>query len=215
MTDGVVLFHGILRTKRSMASLEQYLTKAGYATLNVGYPSNRHSLEDLTELLHDKIQAFITTLPGHINFVGHSMGGLLIRAYIKHYPPKNLGRVVMLGTPNHGSEIADLMKNWWIYKLIYGESGQQLITSEDGFKYTLGDIHYELGVIAGDRSFDLISSKVIGKPNDGKVSVESTKIPGMTDHIIVHASHTLMLMNETVRQQVLHFLRYGRFLHAA
>jgi pimeloyl-ACP methyl ester carboxylesterase len=212
MMDGVVLLHGILRTRRSMADLERFLQRAGYATLNIGY-SSKYSLEQLTELLHEKIAAFASMVPGELHFVGHSMGGLLIRAYIKRFPPEKLGRVVMLATPNHGSELVDVMKDWWLYKVVYGESGQQLSTSEDGFEQTLGKVTYELGIIAGDRPLSTISTKFFGQPNDGKVSVASTKMTGMTDHIVLHTSHTLMLVNKAVREQTLYFLQHGRFLH--
>ncbi len=213
MTDGVVLLHGILRTRHSMGRLERFLQKAGYATLNIGYPS-KYSLEDLTELLHEKIAAFADTISGsgRLHFVGHSMGGLLIRAYLLYFPPEKLGRVVMLATPNHGSEIVDVTKNWWLYKLVYGDSGQQLGTCEDGFEQTLGKVTYELGIIAGDRPLAAISTKFFGQPNDGKVSVASTELNGMTDHIVIHTSHTLMLINETVQQQTLYFLQHGHFL---
>jgi triacylglycerol esterase/lipase EstA (alpha/beta hydrolase family) len=141
------------------------------------------------------------------------MGGLMVRALIKKYAYNNLGKVVQLAPPNQGSEVANFVQNFWPYKKIFGPAGQQLITDQTEIKHLFGDVNFELGIIAGNMTIDPISSAILPGENDGKVSVESTKLKGMKDHIVVSASHTFFPSNKTVQKQVLYFLKHGNFYH--
>lgn len=211
MTEGVILLHGILRTRRSMAGLARFLESQGYEVLNLGYPSRRLPIEAIVERIHPCIMDFSGKLSGPVHFVGYSMGALLIRAYLHQHRPANLGRVVMIGPPNHGSEVADFLQHWRVYRWLYGPAGQQLITDQSAFAHLFGRAEYELGILAGTRSIDPISSRIIREPNDGKVSVESTKLEGMRDHFIIPCTHTFFPHNRAAWHQVGHFLKEGRF----
>ena len=211
MKKGVVLLHGIFRTARSMERLARHLRQNGYAVLNVDYPSTRLPLESIIEVIHPTIENFIREVDGPVSFVGYSMGGLVIRAYLAKYRPPQLARVVMLGTPNGGSEIADRFKNLRLYQRFYGPAGQQLITVQEAFLHLFGQTDYDVGVIAGNWSIDPISSWIIGQSNDGKVSVNSTRLLGMKDHIIVPVPHTLFPVMKIVHRQTLAFLETGMF----
>lgn len=209
--DGVVLLHGILRSHLSMAGLESQLRKRGYRTLNLNYPSSRFNIEALADRLHPKIDRFAKSLEGKVHFVTHSMGGLVTRTYIARHRPANLGRVVMQGPPNQGSEVTDFWKNIWLYKTLYGPAGQQLGTCDNG-PSAWGDVaDYELGIIAGNRTVDFFHSSLIKGKDDGKVSVESTRMEGMTDHIILPVTHSLMMYKKPVIHQTLYFLEHGQF----
>lgn len=203
--DHVVLLHGIFLTPRSLRPLERFLTQAGYKVLNLGYPSTRQTLEQLPASIHPAIAA----LDGTVHFVGHSMGGLLARHYLAAHPPQNPGRVVMLGTPNQGSEVADYFKDWRLYRRLYGPAGQQLGTRTPCTATLPKGV--ACGIIASDFGIDPISARIIGRPNDGKVSVESTRLDGMTDHITLRAAHSFMPRNAAVKRQVLAFLQSGKF----
>ena len=203
--------HGIARTYRCMRSLSNYLKAQGYQVLNVGYPSTRFPLERLIEHVHRKVEVFNRDHQRKIHFVGYSMGGLLARGVIHKHRPPNLGRVVQLASPNQGSEVADFWKNNFLFKWIFGPAGQELGTKEKNMDQILGPVDFELGVISGNRTWDPISSMLIQGPNDGKVSVESTKVPGLTDHIIIPATHTFIIYNREAWNQTLHFLVNGKF----
>jgi len=210
--DGVVLLHGISRTSRSLRKMQTAIEAPGFATLNLGYASRRKALEQLAEDIHPAIERFAGDIEGSIHFVGHSMGGLLARAYLARYRPKRLGRVVMLGTPNGGSEIADRLKNFLPYRAWFGPAGQQLGTRRDAAIHAiLPPANYPVGIIAGNRSVYPVSSAFLPRPNDGRVSVENTKLDGMADHIVIRASHPWLMRNSVAIEQTVAFLRDGKF----
>ncbi|MCB1652115.1 MAG: alpha/beta hydrolase [Alphaproteobacteria bacterium] len=209
----VVLLHGILRSKTDMLMLERALRKEGYQTLNILYPSREKSLEDITTFVAECIENapdYDPNMPLH--FVTHSMGGLVARYYIATHRPQTLGKVVMLSPPNTGSEFADFFNESQImgpvFRAIFGPASEQLTT---GYRHIDGDIDYPLGVIAGSASINPLAPWVLDGDHDGIVPVERTKIKGMSDHIVMAATHTFMMFNPEVIAQVLAFLEDGRF----
>jgi pimeloyl-ACP methyl ester carboxylesterase len=210
--DGVVLLHGIGRSSASMRLMRRTAEVAGFATLNIDYPSRRSTLEDLAEAIHPEVADFAGRLAGSVHFLTHSMGGLLVRVYLARHRPARLGRVVMLAPPNRGSEIADLLVGFAPYGAWFGPAGRQLVTAQgEALLAALGTVNYPLGVIAGDWTIDPVSWLLIPGPNDGKVAVERTRIEGVTDHIVLHTTHTTILLNAEVARQAIAFLKTGRF----
>lgn len=208
--DYVVIFHGIARSSSHMKPLANFLEQAGYDVLNIDYPSTNYRLEVLVGIVDNEVSAKIK-VDKPVHFIGYSMGGLLVRALLDKHRFKNLGRTLQLAPPNNGSEVADFMKNNYFFKKIFGPAGQQLTTNNNHTKQLLGIVDYELGVIAGNRTIDPISSYLINGDNDGKVSIASTKVHGMKAHTIVSATHTFFPRNKQVHSQVLNFLKYGKF----
>ncbi len=210
----VIILHGIFRTHKHMQPLADYLQKEGYEVLNLDYPSTKYSLNELIDLAVKDIDSRITDKTRTINFVGYSMGGLLVRGIIAKNRPEQLGRVVLLGTPNHGSEVTDFLKDHFLYKKFYGLAGQQLGTKDSqNLQPLFGKVDYELGIIAGNFTIDPFSSYLIPGIDDGKVSIESTKLEGMKGHVVVSASHTFFPSNEEVQRHMLNFLKNGIFSH--
>lgn len=211
--EGVVLLHGIARTPRSFRRMQAALEKAGFATLNLGYQSRKKPLQTLIVDIHPAIERFAATVDGPVHFVAHSMGGLLTRAYLAQFPPRRLGRVVMLGTPNGGSEIADRLKDHRLYRAYFGPAGQQLTTMRDAaMQALLPPPRCPVGIIAGSRSVDPIASTfLLPRPNDGRVSVANTKLDGMTDHMVIAAAHPFLMRHSQAIAQTIAFLRQGRF----
>lgn len=218
VADGecVVLLHGLGRTHRSMDRIAAVLRGAGYATANVDYPSQRKPIEALATIavpegLRDCRAGGART----IHFVTHSMGGLVLRYYLWTHEVEDLGRVVMLGPPNQGSEVADAMAGTPLYDRVNGPAGAQLVTGPDGIAARLGPVDFTLGVITGNErtAIDGLLATHIPGENDGKVSVERAKVEGMSDFLILPVTHTFMMFNEVVIGQTLHFLGSGHFLH--
>jgi pimeloyl-ACP methyl ester carboxylesterase len=188
------------------------LERAGFTTLNLDYPSRRKRLEALAEDLHPAIQGFADRIGSPVHFIGHSMGGLLARVYIERHRPKRLGRVVMLGTPNGGSEIVDRLKNFGAYRAFFGPAGQQLGTQrDDATNALLPPPDYPVGIVAGNRSIDPLAGAMLPKPHDGRVSVANTKLEGMADHIVVEAAHPFLMRNSIAIAQTIAFLQEGKF----
>ncbi|GEO99668.1 alpha/beta fold hydrolase [Methylobacterium haplocladii] len=210
--EGVVLLHGTARRASSMGRIEQAFRKAGYATLNLDYPARQASLGVIATLLIPEIDAF-TARVSRLHVVTHSMGGLVARALITRHRPENLGRVVMLAPPNGGSEVADALHRLRAFRRFFGPSGAQLVTQRsEGLRRLLGTVDYPLGIIAADRSlYPLESLFVLPGPNDGRVTVARTRVPGMSGHITLHTTHAMMMWNPRVIREALHFVREGRF----
>lgn len=125
---GVVLLHGIARGSSSLGRLERSLQAAGFATLNIDYASRRKPIAALADDIHPAIARFAER-EAPLHFVTHSMGGLVARAYLAKHRPDRLGGVVMLGTPNGGSEVADLLSGSRLYRAFYGPAGLELTTA--------------------------------------------------------------------------------------
>ena len=144
----------------------------------------------------------------------HSIGGILLRYAHDDSPIPDLGRVVMLAPPNQGSELVDLTKNWPGAELISGKAGLQLGTDEGSIPAQLGPVDFELGIIAGTGTISFFSA-MLPNPDDGKVSVERTKVEGMDDFLVVENSHHYIMTSDTVISNTAEFLRTGRFLESS
>ena len=206
----VVLLHGLGRTSLSMKKLENNLEKSGYIVWNQGYPSREKTIEELASVVGEGIEECRKEKARKVHFVTHSLGGILVRQYFQDHAVPEARRVVMLGPPNHGSEITDRYKDAWWYQEATGPAGQQLGTRPDSLPNRLKPIPLEIGIIAGTSGGDLFSSE-FKDANDGKVSVESTKLAEMKDFLAVDTGHTFIMNSDEVIVQVMHFLKRGRF----
>ena len=208
----VILLHGLLRSSHSLEKLEKYLSDRGYRVVNLDYPSTKQPIPDLAEnILDTAVRQCGQTTQEKIHFVTHSMGGIVVRYYLKHHNLPQLGRVVMLSPPNGGSELADFLKKSPLFKKAQVPTGLQLGTGAGSLPLELGPVDFELGIISGNRSFYPLNSALIPGPDDGIVSVERTKVEGMADFLLLPYSHTFIMQKEAVFEQVVHFLREGKF----
>jgi triacylglycerol lipase len=207
----VVVLHGLGRTSGSMQSLAEHIEDAGFAVHNIGYPSTDEQVDALIAHLAGEIERCCNERDRPLHFVTHSLGGILVRAYIADSRPANLGRVVMLSPPNKGSEIVDTFGDNVLFEWAMGPAGQQLGTDQDSLPNRLGPADFELGIITGSASLNPITSLLVSGDDDGKVSIESAQLAGMADFLIVPKTHTFIMNSDEVASQVIQFLREGRF----
>lgn len=208
----VVLLHGLARTAASMHHMADRLQREGFEVANVDYPSREHSIDVLADLaVSEGLAQCEDYAASKIHFVTHSLGGILVRVYLKNNKRDDIGRVVMLGPPNQGSEVVDNLKNAPGFEFLNGPAGMQLGTGLTDIPRTLGPVNFELGIIAGTQSINLILSTFLPNPDDGKVSVEATKVAGMSDFIALETTHPLMMKNDAVINQTVFFLKHGHF----
>ena len=199
----IVLLHGQRRTRLSMVVLGKRFRSAGYQTLNFPYNQTIHSLDEISGQLVEFIGQKVKTSDYHL--IGHSLGNVIIRnAFRKDYPD-GLGKIVMLAPPNQPAHLAKCFKNNLIYRVFTGDSGQKL--SEEKFYRDLPIPRVPFGVIAGDKGQRLTFSE----PNDGVVTVESTKLEGMADWVLLHHGHTFIMNCKDTFEHCVRFIESGRF----
>ncbi|MDT8428305.1 MAG: hypothetical protein RQ757_06025 [Pseudomonadales bacterium] len=212
VNDCVVLLHGLARISNSMGELERKLERSGFEVVNIKYPSRQHAV---TVLAADAVGRGVAQCrekrSGRIHFVTHSLGGILLRVYVQEQSLDELGRVVMLGPPNQGSELVDALTGVPGFGF-FGPAGKQLGTGEESILHSLGAVDFELGVIAGCVNINPLALFVIDGPNDSIVSVASTRVAGMAAHITLPVMHSVMMRDNEVIEHSIHFLQTGEFL---
>ena len=209
----VVLVHGRGRTKQSMAPIGRLLEKAGFHVANYGYRSVSAPIAEHAGELARRLPELVPAEAPRVHFVTHSLGGIVVRQLAKDHPVDRMGRVVMLAPPNQGSEVAEAIRDVEIVRALLGRHLAELGTREGDPPRTLGPVSFECGVITGD--FSLWGKLFFDGANDGLVSVEGAKVAGMVDFLVVHHGHSFLMNCDDVQQQVLAFLRTGRFARGA
>ena len=201
--ETVVLLHGLGRSRASLWPLSRRLRQAGFQTRNFPYSPAFHRFDTLVGDLHDFIVAKVSTPRYHL--VGHSLGNILIRARFRVGYPSGLARIVMLAPPNQLPVLARRLQGCPPFHLWSGESGKLLASPE--FYATLPVPQVPFGVIAGDQGQRI----TFAEPNDGIITVESTRLEGMADHLVLPVAHTFIMNSRRCAEATIHFLRDGFF----
>ena len=208
----IVLLHGLGRTRWSLWPVAREATKRGHVVHNLGYPSRRAPIEELAENVGHRVSRIAAD--GAVDVVTHSMGGIVLRAAVAAgvIPGESVRRVVMLAPPNHGSQVADRLKDYAFYRLALGPAGQQIGTGEHSVPLRLPPPPFEVGIIAGRRPNNPFFARVLGDESDGKVTVASAQLDGMRELVVVDRSHTFIMWAPDVLAHIFSFLETGRFV---
>lgn len=219
----VVLLHGLARSRTSMQGLADYLEREGsFKTFNITYASTRRSLDDHAKALASVIEQ----LEGidEINFVAHSLGNLVIRRYLamqsadqsRQLPDQRIKRIVMLGPPNNGSELATTFRGNGLMHLIAGDPAVEIAENWDTLETRLAIPVCQFGIIAGDlaKKQGFSNPLILGK-DDFVISIKETRLPGANDFLVAPVYHGSMMDDEEAQQAVLRFFQHGYFVSAA
>ncbi len=211
MGDGprVILLHGLWRGWHAMEPLARELHRAGFSTVNIPYPSTRLPLEILAERLRREIASSTENQPLH--FITHSLGGILLRLMLASEVPWCTGRVVMLAPPNAGSEIVDWANHHPPLQHLLGPAGAAL-----GCEGILRDLPHlpaaiEAAVIMGKRSSIPFFRKLLRHDNDGIVSAENGRLPGLKGFSVIDADHTFIQLHPETLRLAIPFLKNGEW----
>jgi pimeloyl-ACP methyl ester carboxylesterase len=196
-----------------MKVLEQRLSHAGYRVHNLDYSRRATCIDNIVAEVHSRLLGRRHQDGGQCHFVTHSLGGLVVRAYLAAHPVDNLGRAVMLAPPNGGSEIVDWFRDLRLFRILLGPVAPQLGTRAEDLPARLPVPDCDVGVIAGNHWINPLGPFVLSAPHDGTVSVDRTRLVGMKDHLVVPHTHTFIMNSPRVAHEVIHFLRHGRFEH--
>ncbi len=199
--EHVIILHGLGRRTASMERLGQHVNAAGFETHLVDYPSSKDTIENLVTL----IASSLPPAPLRLHFVGHSLGGILAKAMALKLPEVRRGRIVQIGAPNFGSEIAERVA---VFGALMGPALSEL-TPNSG----IDDRGLDIGAIAGTAAipaYGLITG--IKGENDGKVSVISAWGNAPEDkRIAFPVAHSIMMQDARVIAATIQFLETGGF----
>lgn len=206
----VVLVHGYLRSSNHLSHLRNFLIQKGFYVVSIDYPSTTLNIQEIVG------SYFSSQILDHcqnqtIHFVTHSLGGVIVRYYLKTNQIKNLGRVLMLAPPNQGSEIADFLSQFNLLNSFLGPILVQIKTDNSSFVHSLGLPKFEFAIISGDYTLDPISSFIIPGIDDGRVSISNTNLENRKDFLLVKRSHNFIMDAPEVQEAIFTYIKFGRF----
>lgn len=208
--ENIVLVHGYARSASAMWKLENHFEDAGYNVISIDYSSFCTSIEEVKKEVYSQINNCCSKSKTKVHFVGHSFGGLLIRSYLGENKFKNLGNVVNMGSPSKGTAAVEYLKDSWIFKNLGGVA-KEMSSKGSNFLKSLKKPNYNLGIIAGKANNPKYDHILKGLDH-GLVTIESTKVDGMKDFVIMNTNHTMMRYNKSVAEQAVYFLRHSKFI---
>ncbi len=207
----VIVLHGYMRQRGDVRVLANYLRKEGYGNvIRPNLPTTTASLEECTDKLREDILNYRISDFDKCHFVGHSMGGLVIRDYLSKFTVHNIGNVVLISTPNNGSDLATkaLKRCPWIKD--YSPSVLDMIPGREIGKPISKT---RIGVIAGYTTSPTFFGRFIDSMSDGRVPTESMKFDGMDDYCSLEIRHTRIHKDSATCYLVGTFLKNGSFFH--
>ena len=200
----IILVHGLWFGSWAMFRLARKLEAAGFVVRRINYRTTRGELSDHARHLYEFAQQSSAPVQ---HFVGHSLGGLVTLKMLNFYDDIAPGRVVFLGSPLRGSQVARKSGKVPGAAALLGKIESAL---QEGFPVIPGG--REIGMIAGSKSIGLgwlVGGT--GGPGDGTVAIAETEAEGLEDHYVLPVTHTGMLYSAEVAEKTAKFLESGRF----
>lgn len=203
-TSVVVLVHGLYMNGAWMCLLRRRLGALGRHGISFEYPSLKRGVAANADALQEWLAAIQAS---HVDFVAHSLGGLVLRHLFHRHPGQRPGRVVTLGTPHRSSAAAGSVESLRLGRILGQSRCEGLLGGVPPWNPSV-----ELGSIAGTFGFGIGRFfHRLGKPNDGAVAVSETRFDGMADHVVVPVAHAGLVFSKPVARLCDAFLRHGRF----
>jgi len=215
----VVLQHGMWRSSGAMWRLARALRAHGYEVLNTSYPSTRASIEEHAERLAshvDKHLARVEEPYAEVWYVGHSMGGLVLRTYLGSEGALPATGCVFVGTPQRGATLAELDQDRWWFQLFLGNQAARQLRPSDPFQERLaarGRVPAaHIGVLYGGKGDEEGWNARIPGDDDGTVGASEARLAEATDTKRLRLGHTRLSYSRYMIHEVLHFLSKRSFL---
>ncbi|EIW7482127.1 TPA: triacylglycerol lipase [Vibrio parahaemolyticus] len=201
----IIILHGLYMHGLVMQPLSQKLRKLGYETQVISY--NTVAIDESS--LFDSIDHSLNPLTANV-LVGHSLGGLMIKRYLASRKPTTslISHVVAIGSPLKGASIVGRIQDLGLGAILGNSPHHGLNKHDDAWAFP-----QKLGSIAGTVPIGArpLLIRNDNTMSDGTVTVEETRLDGMQDHIEVKQTHTSLIYNTFVPQQIDHFIRTDYF----
>ena len=218
--DVVIVFHGIYGKAKTLNAITDTLEKEGYYGINIQYPTTEDTVEEITEkYIAPNVESVIKTVEEEnvirrkqglpeikINFIVHSMGTGVLRYYLKTHKLNNLGKVVFISPPSHGSQLSDNPISD-IIKDTLGDAVKQFKTSSDSFVNSLGEPDYQCYVMIGNKSGNFLYSILIPGIDDGMVPFKTSRLNNCNYKVIENATHTSILEDKRTLNEIADYLK--------
>jgi pimeloyl-ACP methyl ester carboxylesterase len=204
--ETVVIVHGLWVHGVVMTVLARRIASGGFRVANYSYPSVRLTLSENSE----RLARFCLLLgSGTLHFVGHSLGAILVARLLMDTPRFATGRAVLLAPPFNDTYAGRRLASVAAGRAAIGRSVGEWLAGERSCSLAQHDV----GVIAGRVGVGLgrVIAPGLPAPNDGTITVEETRAPGIRDHLILPVSHSAMVFSREVAREVCAFLRDGKF----
>lgn len=211
--DYLVVLHGWTTGYDNMRDACRFFQRAGYHVVSLRYPVRKATPATLiNDHIRPGIAKHCTDPERQIHFLTHSLGGVLLREYLRTDRPDKLGKVVMLGAPNNGIELVDRLVDRRGFARFFGPTVVELRTGEDSWPRRLGKADFPLGIIMGNTRLRVpFTSRFLPGSDDGIVSAQSGQLEGMRQLIEVSAFHTALAVRPAILQRAEQFFRTGSF----
>lgn len=204
-----ILVHGFNKSSGDMNFLRNGLTNYGIKCLNVKLPATFSSIDDCVKSLNLQICNQINQYE-KVNFIGHSIGGLIIRSYINKYNIENVSKCVFISTPNHGSKLAEIAGKIPLYKIIFKPIAEMQPNEKN--IYLLKNKDIKIGLIIGEKNNLMLGKIYLSKQSDGRIEIQSALSEDANDKIILPYGHKKIHHNELTLQLVMNYLKNGSFI---